>query len=434
VKTAVAPTGAPTEPIPLATDAVPQPFARWLPFEWIVAIRFLREGRVQTAFIIGGVALGVAVIVFMSALITGLQSSLIERVLTGIPHIQLTPRKDIVRALRDTAAGIREGAVLQAPLQRLKGIDQWQSVLAQVGAMPEVVVASPAVAGSAVVVRGDVSRVIGLTGMIPDLYFRVVQLPGKIVKGSARLDGTDILIGTELATDLGIGVGDKLNVTGTSGTMTTLTITGIFDLGNKYVNERSTFMALRTAQTLMALPGGVTSIDITVHDVYAAEVIAQRIMSSASVEADSWITTNAQFFTAITAQTISMNAIRFFVGLSVAFGIASVLVVSVVQKSREIGILRAMGIARGQVLRIFLLQGGLLGLGGALAGSVLGFAGLTAWTQFTRADDGSSLFTLELSAGLFGWTLGLATLTGLVAAVIPALRAARLDPVVAING
>jgi lipoprotein-releasing system permease protein len=429
--TAVTLAAAPTEPVP--TDAAPPPFAPWLPFEWIVAIRFLREGRVQTAFIIGGVAIGVAVIVFMSALLTGLQSSLIERVLTGIPHIQLTPRKEIVRALRDTTLGMREGAVMQSPLQRLKGIDQWQNVLAQVGAMPEVAVASPAVTGSAVVVRGDVSRVIGLTGMIPDLYFRVVALPDKIVRGSTRLDGTDILIGTELAADLGIGVGDKLNVTGTGGAVTTLTVTGIFDMGNKYVNERSTFMALRTAQTLMALPGGVTSIDITVHDVYAAEVIAQRMMSSASVEADSWITTNAQFFTAIAAQKISMNAIRFFVGLSVAFGIASVLVVSVVQKSREIGILRAMGITRGQVLRIFLLQGGLLGLGGALAGSVLGFGGLTAWMRFTRAADGSSLFTLELSAGLFGWTLGLATLTGLVAAVVPALRAAQLDPVVAIN-
>ena len=423
-----------TTPVtPAAKPAAPQLFARWLPFEWIVAIRFLREGRVQTAFIIGGVAIGVAVIVFMSALITGLQSSLIERVLTGIPHIQLTPRKEIVRALRDTAPGMREGAVMQAPLQRLKGIDQWQSIVAQVGAMPEVAVVSPAVTGSAVVMRGDVSRVIGLTGMIPDLYFRVVALPDKIVKGSARLDGTDILIGTELAADLGIGVGDKLNVTGTGGAVTTLTITGIFDLGNKYVNERSTFMALRTAQTLMALPGRVTSIDITVHDVYAADVIARRIMSSTNVEADSWITTNAQFFTAITAQTISMNAIRFFVGLSVAFGIASVLVVSVVQKSREIGILRAMGITRGQVLRIFLLQGGLLGLGGALAGSALGFVGLIAWMRLTRAADGSSLFTLELSAGLFGWTLGLATLTGLVAAVVPAVRAARLDPVVAIN-
>lgn len=322
---------------------------------------------------------------------------------------------------------------MQAPLQRLKSIDQWQRVVAQVSAMPEIAVASPAVTGSAVVVRGDVSRVIGLTGMIPDLYFRVVKLPDKIVDGTTRLDGTDMLIGTELAADLGVGVGDKLNVTGSGGAKTTLTITGIFDLGNKSVNGRSTFMALRTAQTLMALPGGVTSIDIAVYDVYAAEVLAQRIKRSASVEADSWITTNAQFFTAITAQTISMNAIRFFVGLSVAFGIASVLVVSVVQKSREIGILRAMGITRGQVLRVFLLQGGVLGVGGALAGSLLGFAGLTLWMQLTRAADGSSLFTLELTARLFGWTLGLATLTGLVAAVVPALRAARLDPVEAIN-
>ncbi|MEO7996618.1 MAG: ABC transporter permease, partial [Gemmatimonadaceae bacterium] len=344
--TAVVSADAPTEPLPIAMDTAPQPFARWMPFEWIVGIRFLREGRVQTAFIVGGVALGVAVIVFISALITGLQSSLIERVLTGIPHIQLTPRKDIVRALRDAVPGVREGAVMQAPLQRLKGIDQWQNVVAQVAAMPEVVIASPSVAGSAVVVRGDVSRVIGLTGMIPDLYFRVVQLPSKIVKGSARLDGTNILIGIQLAADLGIGVGDKLNVTGAGGVVTTLTVIGIFDMGNKYVNERSTFVALRTAQTLMALPGGVTSIDVTVRDVYAAEVIAQRIMSTASVEADSWISANAQFFTAITAQTISMDAIRFFVGLSVAFGIASVLVVSVVQKSREIGILRAMGITR----------------------------------------------------------------------------------------
>ncbi len=419
---------------PTIARTSPATFARWLPFEWILAIRFLREGRVQTTFIIGGIAVGVAVIVFMSALIKGLQSSLIERVLTGVPHIELTPQKSVVRSLRDTTAGMREAAVMQAPLQRLQGIDQWQGIVAQVAAMPEIAVASPAVVGSAVVMRGDVSRVIGLTGMIPELYYRVVALPDKIVKGSARLDGTDILVGTELAADLGVGVGDKLNVTGSGGAATLLTITGIFDMGNKYVNERSTFMALRTAQTLMALPGGATSIQVTVHDVYAADVLAKRIMGAAAVQADSWITTNAQFFTAIRAQTISMNAIRFFVGLSVAFGIASVLVVSVVQKSREIGILRAMGITRGQVLRIFLLQGGLLGVGGALAGSALGYAGLTTWMRLTRAPDGTSLFTLELTAGLFGWTLALATITGLVAAVVPAVRAARLDPVVAING
>ena len=107
--------------------------------------------------------------------------------------------------------------------------------------------------------------------------------------------------------------------------------------------------------------GGVTTIDMTVQDIYAAEEIAQRIQASNAVEADSWIKTNAQFFTAVQAQETSNTLIRLFVALSVAFGIAAVLIVSVIQRSKDIGILRAMGTSRGQILRVFLLQGGLLG-------------------------------------------------------------------------
>jgi lipoprotein-releasing system permease protein len=411
-----------------------RPLGRWLPFEWIVATRFLREGRVQTAFIIGGTAIGVAVILFMSALMTGVQANMIQRTLTGQPHIQLTPVKDMVRPLREGVPGLREGAVLQAPLQRLKGIDQWQGILAQVSDVPGVVAVSPAVTGSAVVIRGTASRVVLLTGMDPERYYRLVSLPEKIVRGTAQVTGSDIVIGTELATDLGVGVGDKLRVRGASGATFTLQVAGIFDLGNKGANARSTFMALRTAQSLMALPGGVTTIDIAVRDVYDAETIARRIAGAAAVQADSWIGTNAQFFSAVSAQTLSNTSIRFFVGLSVAFGIASVLVVSVVQRSREIGILRATGITRGQVMRIFLLQGGLLGLGGALGGALLGALALTAWQKLMLAADGTPMFTLVFSGALFGWTLALATLTGLLAAVAPARRAARLDPVAAING
>ncbi len=411
-----------------------QPLRRWLPFEWVVAIRFLREGRVQTAFIIGGIAIGVAVIIFMSALMTGVQANMIHRTLTGQAHIQLTQPKETVRPLRDDVPGLREGAVVQAPLQRLKGIDQWQGIVAQVRDISGVVAVSPSVTGSAVVIRGNASRVVLLTGMEPDLHYRIVALPEKIVRGSARVTGTDIVIGTELASDLGVGVGDKLRLTGAGGAASTLTITGIFDLGNKGANARSTFMALRTAQSLMDLPGGVTTIDVAVRDVYAAETIARRIAGAASVQADSWISTNAQFFSAVSAQSMSNTSIRFFVGLSVAFGIASVLVVSVVQKSREIGILRAMGITRGQVMRIFLLQGGLLGLGGALVGSVIGVIALTAWQKLMLSADGTPMFALVFSGALFGWALTLATVTGLLAALAPARRAARLDPVVAING
>jgi lipoprotein-releasing system permease protein len=287
------------------------------------------------------------------------------------------------------------------------------------------------------VVRGSTTRAITLTGIEPTLYFRIVDLGDKIVRGSTRLLGTDILIGTELASDLGVGVGDKLRVTTGAGyavASSTLTICGVFDLGNKGANQRSTFVALRTAQSLLGLPGGVSSLEVTVSDVYAAETIAQRITAATGVESDSWITTNAQFFTAVSAQTTANTAIRFFVGLSVAFGIASVLAVVVVQKSREIGILRAMGISRAQILRLFLLQGGLLALSGAVLGSGIGALGLILWQRLAKNADGTPLFPLVMDPKLFGAALVLATVTGLVAAFAPARSAARLDPVVAIRG
>jgi lipoprotein-releasing system permease protein len=408
-----------------------------LPFEWIVAIRFLREGRLQTAFIVSGVAIGVGVIVFMSALLAGLQANFIRRVLSAQAHIQLLPPQQVSRPQRDNQGAGRgelEGAIVQPPLQRLKSIDQWQAVATQIRAMPDVTVVAPVAGGSALAVRGSASRAITVAGIEPDLYYRIVDIEDKIVRGSAHLAVTDILIGTELASDLGVDVGDKLRVAAANGAVGTLTIAGVFDLGNKGANQRTTFVALHTAQSLLGLPGGVTSLEVTVHDVYAAEDVAQRITRDTGIEADSWIKTSAQFFAAVSAQTTANTSIRFFVGLSVAFGIASVLVVSVVQKSREIGILRAMGISQGQILRVFLLQGGLLGFGGSLVGCAIGAAALLLWQRYARNADGTPLFPLVFDPVLFTAALLLATVTGLAAAFAPAMRAARLDPVVAIRG
>jgi len=412
-------------------------FKTWLPFEWIVAIRFLREGRLQTVFIVTGVAIGVGVIVFMSALMAGLQTNFIRRVLSAQAHIQLLPPKEISRPLRGealAATGGIEGAIIQPPLQRLKSIDQWQSIVTQIRAMPEVTGVSAVAGGSALAVRGSANRAISVAGIEPETYYRIVDIEGKIIRGNSRLKVSDILIGTELASDLGVDIGDKLRLTAASGAASTLTIIGIFDLGNKGANQRSTFVALHTAQSLLGLPGGVTSLEVTVREVYGAEVMAQRITAATGVVADSWIKTSAQFFTAVSAQTTANTAIRFFVGLSVAFGIASVLVVVVVQKSREIGILRAMGISQGQILRVFLLQGGVLGLGGAVVGCAIGSLALLTWQSYALNADGTSLFPLVFDPELFAIALILATLTGLLAAFAPALRAARLDPVVAIRG
>ena len=406
----------------------------WLPFEWVVAIRFLQEGKIQTGFIAVGIAIGVAVIVFMSALLAGLQSNFVNRVLTGQAHIQLLNQKETVRPLRDGVMGEEELAQFQVPLQRLKGIDQWQSWATQLRRIPEVSVLSPSVTGAALASRGSATRSVSVVGVQPEVYFKIIPMPEKMVQGQALINSESILIGTELASDLGLGVGDKLRVSSGTGRVQTLTVSGIFDLGNKAANSRNTFVALRTAQTMFDLVGGASVLDVTVRDVYTAETIAQQMHQLTGLQADSWIKTNEQFFTAVKAQTTANTAIRFFVALSVGFGIASVLVVSVVQRSREIGILRAMGVTRGQVLRVFLIQGGLLGLGGAVLGSGMGALALFLWQRFMRNADGSVMFPLVFDSGLLLQTLLLATLTGLLSAFAPALRAARLDPVVAIRG
>jgi lipoprotein-releasing system permease protein len=406
---------------------------RFLPFEWIAAVRFLREGRLQTAFIILGITIGVAVIVFMSALLSGLQVNFLSRVLTSSAQIQLLPLDQVARPLR-AAAGEFADPVIQRPAQRIVSIDQWQKIRKRMMTLPGIVMAAPTMSGSALAVRGDASRAVGITGVEPDSYFRIIRIPDYIKKGKPSLASDEIIVGQQLADDLGATLGDKLNIQAASGNTAVLRISGLFDLGNKAANERNSYVALRTAQSLLGRVGGVTTIELKISDIYAAETLARQIAAANPVKAESWIATNAQFFTAVNAQKSSNTLIRSFVGLSVAFGIAAVLVVSVIQRSKDIGILRAMGTTRGQILRIFLIQGGLLGLIGAIIGAGVGIGGLVWYHSLVRQADGTELFPLILDRQLFITTLVLAPLTGLLAATAPALRAASLNPVDAIRG
>lgn len=405
----------------------------WLTFAWIAALRFLAEGLLQTLFIVVGISIGVGVIIFMSAILSSVQANFTNRVLTSQPQIQLQPPDEIARPLRRKTGEI-EVAIIQQPTQRVLSVDQWQTVVRSMRARPDVAIATPSVAGSALAIRGDASRSIGILGVDSKDYFQIVHLPDYMVEGTSAIEADDILIGVDLAKDLGAQVGDKLNVKAANGSVGTLTIRGLFDLGNRGANERNVYVALRTAQSLLGLSGGATDIDMTVTDVYAAEDIAQDIQSILPVKAESWINTNAQFFTAIRAQTVSSLLIRALVALSVAFGIAAVLVVSVLQRSRDIGILRAMGCSRGKILRIFLIQGGVLGFTGSLLGSALGALALFLWQRYARQANGQEFFPLTVQPSLFVLSALLATATGIVAGTVPALRAARLDPVEAIRG
>ncbi|MEY8878063.1 MAG: ABC transporter permease [Leptothrix sp. (in: b-proteobacteria)] len=404
-----------------------------LGFERRVATRFLREGRMQTLLIVIGVAAGVAVVAYISALITGLQRNTIEKTLGAQAHLTLSPRDDAVLAARAPAsAGTREWVQTQPRAQRPRSIGNWQLLVPLLEALPAVRAVSPMVSAAGLAERGEASKAITLQGVELDRYDRIVNLRAKVVDGTARLGPGDGVIGRDLADDLGVRVGDRVGIV-TGGVSDSLRVTALVDLGVRELNRRTVIVPLRTAQSLVGLPGGATSLDLTLVDIWSAQALADDLGARWPYKAESWQQANAQLVAALNAQSVSTALIRGVVMIVVVLGIASVLVVSVVQKRREIGILRAMGATQGQVLRIFLLQGAIVGAIGSVLGVLLAVALIWAFTHFVRGADGLPLFNITLEAATALQIAAIATACGVLAAVAPARRAARLDPAQAIR-
>lgn len=408
----------------------------WPGFEWRVALRFLREGRMQTLLIIVGVAAGVAVIAYISALINGLQSNTLAKTLGAQAHISLRAPDDLVTPAALPVAGAAVLTETQPRAQRLRSVANWQALVPLLERLPDVAGVSPMVSGSGLALRGEASQAIALMGVDLDRYDRVVGLRSKVVSGSPRLLPGEAIVGRELAQDLGVRVGDRLTVQtgGAGGTVSdAVRVTALVDLGVKDLNRRTVIVPLRAAQSLLALPGGATQIDLTLKDVWVAQTLASELQTRLPYKIESWQESNAQLVSALNAQSISTAIIRGVVLAVVVLGIASVLVVSVVQKGREIGILRAMGATRGQVLRVFLVQGAVVGVLGSVLGLLLAVALIWVFTHFVRGSDGLPLFSIALPPAMALQVALIASVCGVLAAVAPARRAAALDPAQAIR-
>ena len=408
----------------------------WPGFELRVALRFLREGHMQTLLIIVGVAAGVAVIAYISALINGLQSNTLAKTLGAQAHISLRAPDDLVTPAALPVPGAAVLTETQPRAQRLRSVANWQALVPLLERLPEVVGVSPMVSGSGLALRGEASQAIALMGVDLDRYDRVVGLRSKVVSGSPRLLPGEAIVGRELAQDLGVRVGDRLTVqTGSaSGTVSdSVRVTALVDLGVKDLNRRTVIVPLRAAQSLLALPGGATQLDLTLKDVWVAQTLARALQGQFPYKIESWQESNAQLVSALNAQSISTSIIRGVVLAVVVLGIASVLVVSVVQKGREIGILRAMGATRGQVLRVFLVQGAVVGVLGSVLGLLLAVALIWVFTHFVRGSDGLPLFSIALPPAMALQVALIASVCGVLAAVAPARRAAALDPAQAIR-
>jgi lipoprotein-releasing system permease protein len=366
-----------------------------------IAARFLRSSLGQTALIVAGIAVGIAVQVFVGSLIGSLQDDLIDSTVGSSPHVTLEPV---------------DGGALSAELADAARDE------------PEVTAAIPVRRLSAIYTDGDDSSALSVTSGTAGDLDAVYGLGERIVTGAYSLDPEEILIGTGFSEGTGVEVGDTLSLVLPDGSPGDYTVAGVFDLGAAAANDRFAFLAPGAAADALGLGDDeYSAIEIQVDDVFVSTEVAQRLASDEVTVVD-WQDENEELLSGLTAQSGSSLMIQAFVLVAVALGIASTLAISAVQKTRQIGILKAMGMSDAAAGRIFLLQAAILGVAGVVTGIALGYL-LILGFSFAPVD-----FSVRPSATLIVVSALIGIAVAMLSSIIPSRSTSRVDPIEVIQG
>lgn len=396
-----------------------------------VAWRYLTSNRTQTALLLGGVAIGVVVFVFMTALIGGLRLFLIAQTTGSIAHVTLEPPDRIAREIPAEGGATRLVARETSTTQR-KQIFAWQSVLEVVERTPGVKIASPQINGNAFLVKGQATSPVLMNGLRPDRLDAISAITPKIIRGDAQLNIDGILIGEKLANNLGLRIGQPVVVRTDRGRERTLTVRAIYKTGIGSLDERVAFVNIQLARTLLDLPQGISQIEIKTNDVNDAPAIADALRRATSLKVTSWVERNAQLFVALNSQAQSGSLIQTFSLITIVIGVSSALLLTTYRRRGEIAIMRSMGVSRNFIVTIFILQGLFIGLLGAAVGAWAGYGFCTFLADVTRRTDGSA-FPIDPAQGGYMAVIILTTLGSVLAAILPARAASKVDPVEVLN-
>lgn len=399
-------------------------------FAFTVARRYLLSNRAQSALLVAGVALGVTAFVFITALIEGLAIRLTDEVTANSAHVSLEPVTRIARVL-PTAGVATEAVALVSTFQRQQ-IREWPSTVALLRQQSSVSAISTQITGSAFLVKGQAVAPVSVTAVEPESLDAITPITRQIVDGQRSLGADGILIGTVLAETLGLSAGQPVLFRTDRGVERLLTVRGIFRTGVRSADERVAYLSLQTARPLFRLPEGLTNIEIKLEDANRAREVAAFLHEATGLRATPWQERNANLEDALTAQAQTGTLIQMFSLISVLIGIASALMLSANRRRGEIGIMRAFGISKSFIATVFVLQGFLIGLVGALSGCIAGY-GLCTWLSTLTKADGSLALPIAPAEGGYVMVIILTTLGAVLASVIPARSAARLDPLQAIQ-
>lgn len=394
-----------------------------------VASRYLTSNLAQTGLLIVGVAVGVYVFVFMSALIGGLAVLLLDRTVGNIAHVTVEESDRAPVSLFPDGDGTLI-AVLRSSAQRttLQAADAFAPLIS---AVPHVRMVAGEVLGNGFIQKGEALAPVVVTGLVPDQVSAIANIARSIVDGSPDLTISTVLIGTGLARTLGVGVGQTVSVRSDRNVELTLTVGGIFSLGVAGLDDASAYVNQRVARVLFELPAGLSRFEVKLDDLQLAPSAASAIAALTGLKTTPWTEKNKELLDALVAQARTGDLIKVFALISIVIGIASALLLSTYRRQSEIGIMRAMGASRRFVVLVFVIQGAMIGICGGILGAGLGYLSLLPF-PVPEATAAAGL-PVDIRQGAYGTAILLTLVGAVLASIWPAYAASKVDPVTVIG-
>ena len=368
-----------------------------------IAWRFLTSAKRQTLIIILGISVGVSVQVFIGSLISGLQKSLVDSTIGSSSHITIKHESDPY-------------------------LDQYQLQLDNLSLISdETQVISPAFDLGGILEKGELKRELLVRGFDLTLGNQIYKFDEKLTEGRMPNSQNEIILGNRIQSDLNITTGETITVE-IFGELKSFTVVGFFDFNVAVINRSWGVTTLQTMQNIVGDSQKVTSIEMQIKEVFNAEVLALRIeeLLPQSLTTTNWMAENQELLSGLQGQSTSSLMIQVFVIISVVLGISSTLAITVMQKSKQIGILKAMGIQDSDASKVFLFEGFFLGIFGAIGGVLLGLGLAYTFTAFAVREDGTPVVPLNIEPGFILLSAMIALLASTLAALIPAIKSAKM--------
>ena len=376
-----------------------------------IATRFLKSSLGQTIIIILGIGIGVSVQIFIGSLITGLQKSLIETTIGNSSQITISTDADngLIADYKDL-------------LDKVSGVDS------------RIEFVSPTLDNAAFLSLDNKSQSLLVRGLDLVGADQIYNLSEYLTEGSFSTEENAVLVGKTLKEEYGLHIGSTIDLITPDKRTVTCKVSGFFDLKVASINSNWCITSLKNAQTIFKTGDKISSVEIQLFDdqVFSADEVSTNIstaLNDDNLNISNWKIQNESLLSGLQGQSTSSLMIQVFVMISVVLGIASVLAITVMQKSKQIGILKAMGIKNGKASLIFLFEGLILGIFGAIVGIALGLGLAAAFSTFALNPDGTPVVALYIDQNFIALSGCIAVLACMVASLIPARRSSKLNPI-----